>query len=359
MTEQAMTSTTWTPFFQQQGAHFTANSADEIDFFDASKEQQTLPDNFIAPLLQTGLLLAEGEEAATFLHKQLTNDVEHLSESAARLAGYCTAKGRLLATFLMWKNNQQIMLEIPKALLAPIQKRLRMFVLRSKVTLTDISETHIALGLAGKQIQQQLSHVFPTLPTTAYEKITTDAGTLICLPQVNQLPRYQLITSAEGLQQHWDLLTQVATPVSERFWAYTDILAGTPWITPATQETFVPQMINFELIGGVNFKKGCYPGQEIVARTQYLGKVKRRMALFQTDAKDITAGTELFSSNDPGQPCGTVVNAISLDNNTSAVLAEMKLAALLDGTIHVASAAGAPLTQLALPYAIQSEDIHV
>lgn len=352
MTELNQSESQWQQFLTQHGAHFDEKQSGVITQFGTNSSFSTLPDQFITPIQHLGILKFTGDDAVHFLHGQLTNDVEHLSQQQAQLAGYCTAKGRLLATFLMWKEQNSIFLESSVDVLAAIQKRLKMFVLRSKVTIEDLQSSTASLGLFGKALQTPLSHLFGTLPTHPYEKITTDLGTLICLPAVKDQPRYQWIASQQILQQHWSSLSQVAAPVSNHLWAYTDILAGIPWIVQTTQEAFVPQMLNYELIGGVNFKKGCYPGQEIVARTQYLGKTKRRMALFHTDTNNITAGNEIFSSEDPDQPCGKVVNATSIDAKTACCLAEIKLSALEQGTIHLSSAQGEQLHQQALPYDI-------
>lgn len=356
MTEHNQSESQWQQFLKQQGAHFDEKQSGDITQFGANSTFSSLPEQFITPIQHLGILKFTGDDVIHFLHGQLTNDVEHLSQQQAELAGYCTAKGRLLATFLMWKEQNSIFLQSSVDVLAAIQKRLKMFVLRSKVTIEDMQSTTASLGLFGKTLQATLSHLFGTLPTRPYEKITTDLGTLICFPEVNNQPRYQWISSLQILQEHWTSLSAIAAPVSNHLWAYTDILAGTPHITQATQEAFVPQMVNYELIGGVNFKKGCYPGQEIVARTQYLGKTKRRMALFHTDTSDIAAGNEIFSSEDPAQPCGQVVNAMTIDKKTAYCLAEIKLSALEKGTVHLGSAQGPQLLQQALPYDISSAD---
>jgi len=190
------------------------------------------------------------------------------------------------------------------------------------------------------------------LPTAAYGKTDNQYGTLIRLADSRQTPRYQWITTIEQAISAWPLLTATLTAAATHSWHLTDIYAGVPNITKSTQEQFVPQMINFELIGGVNFKKGCYPGQEIVARSQYLGKLKRRSVLALVDGSDIHAGTEVFSSEDPGQPCGMIVNAAPADGTHSACLVEIKLAAADSGSIHVGSIDGPALQLQPLPYAL-------
>ncbi|WP_050477021.1 YgfZ/GcvT domain-containing protein [Herbaspirillum rhizosphaerae] len=349
MTESTQASTPWQAFLEQQGAHIEAANGPEVAYFGAAATAE-LPDNFVAPLTDLGLISLSGDDAASFLHNQITNDVEKLDLATARLAGYCTPKGRLLATFLMWKDAGQIVLQLPRALQPAIQKRLQMFVMRSKAKLADVSEQYVALGLAGNAAAEALQQWFPQLPAQAYAKTDNDNGTLVRVADSRQAPRYQWITSVEQAIAAWPALTQKLNAVGTHAWRLTDIYAGVPVITQPTQEQFVPQMINFELIGGVNFKKGCYPGQEIVARSQYLGKLKRRSVLALVDATDVRAGAEVFSSEDPGQPCGMVVNAEAAGAGKSACLVEIKLAASDSGTIHLGAVDGPVLQLQPLPY---------
>jgi folate-binding protein YgfZ len=137
-------------------------------------------------------------------------------------------------------------------------------------------------------------------------------------------------------------------------WHWLEVSSGLPLIEAATVDQFVPQMVNFELIGGVDFKKGCYPGQEVVARSQYRGTLKRRMFLFDVPAA-AQPGQELFHSADPGQPAGLVANAAASPDGGSRILAEVKLAALDHGSLHLGAADGPVLTQRELPYAVPLE----
>lgn len=341
----------WLQFLTQQGALFNAEPAagavPEVLGFGAADKAAT---DFVAPLASLGLIAASGEEAAHFLHSQLTNDVEHLGMADARLAGYCTPKGRLLATLLIWKTEEAILLQLPRQILAPLQKRLQMFVLRAKVKLADVSGQYVILGLAGAKAGAALGRWFDALPPAPYTAAHAAAGTLLRLADSGNAPRYQWITTPETAQQAWLQLTKDLTPAGEPAWRLTEIEAGVPQVTLPTQEQFVPQMINYEVIGGVNFKKGCYPGQEIVARSQYLGKLKRRMLRASVAALDARAGAEVFSSADPGQPCGRIVNAERSAPQRMECLVELKVAALDNGTLHLGSAAGAELTIGTLPY---------
>ena len=339
----------WLQFLTRHGAQVDEQSQEVIGFPAGNGK---IEDGFVSPLSGLGLIQASGEEAAVFLHNQLTNDVEHLGLGETRLAGYCSPKGRLLATFLMWKSADGILLELPRQIQPAVQKRLQMFILRAKVKLADMAESHVILGIGGAQAGEVMKSHFPQLPTQPHAKVDTDAGTLIRVADAFGAPRYQWIAPREIAEAAWPGLVAALTPVAPATWRLADIRAGIPQIVQTTQEQFVPQMVNFELVGGVNFKKGCYPGQEIVARSQYLGKLKRRMVLANVDAPDAQAGAEVFSGADPDQPCGMIVNAESNPAGGIDCLVEIKLAALDDGTVHLGAAGGPALRFLDLPYAL-------
>jgi folate-binding protein YgfZ len=341
---------TWLRFLEQRGARVTGSAIPEVLDFDDNTMRDISTSGFVAPLTDLGLIAISGEDAVVFLHNQLTNDVEHLGLAQARLAGYCSPKGRLLATLLMWKSADAIMLQLPREIQATTQKRLQMFVLRSKARLADVTDSQVILGLAGQSAAAALAPWFAALPSSPYAKMESASGTLIRMADASGAPRYQWITTVDTAQHAWPRLASTLQPVGTHAWRLADIDAGIPRITQPTQEQFVPQMVNFEAIGGVNFRKGCYPGQEIVARSQYLGKLKRRMTRASTEAADVQAGMEVFSSADPQQPCGMIVNAEARSPNRFDCLVELKTAAMETGTIHLGSADGPALTFKPLPY---------
>jgi hypothetical protein len=348
MTDMTPSPSAWRDFLTQQGAQFDAESNDVLGFGPDAPAPQSL-ESFMAPLTGLGLIAATGEEAASFLHGQLTNDVQHLDSNAARLAGYCSPKGRLLATLLIWRDAQTIYLQLPRSLQPAIQKRLQMFIMRAKAKLADAGTEYAVLGLVGPAAANALAEWFPVLPAAPYDKLDNSHGSLIRMADAAGSARYQWIAPVDTLTAAWPKLTQHLKPSASLAWRLADIRAGVPGIVAATQEQFVPQMINFELIGGVNFKKGCYPGQEVVARSQYLGKLKRRTMLATIDSAAAQAGQEVFAAADPGQPCGMVVNAEALDDSHALALVEMKLAAA-DDTVHLGAADGPALHFHALPY---------
>ncbi len=311
-----------------------------------------LADGFVAPLTDLGLIAVTGEDACRFLHNQLTNDVEHLGDNEVRLAGYCSPKGRLMATFLMWRDADSIFLQLPRAIQAPLQQRLHMFVLRAKAKLFDASGDQVVFGLGGAKAENVLKSMFDTLPPTPYSKQEHALGTLIRVADAFGSPRFQWLTSAATAHSVWPPLTAALATGGNEAWHLSQVHAGVPQIEPATQEKFVPQMVNFELLGGVNFKKGCYPGQEIVARSQYLGKLKRRTTLVTIPDATAKAGDEVFAPSDPAQPCGMVVNAAANGAGGVDALVEMKMTAIGEGDARLGSASGVVLQFLSLPYAI-------
>ncbi len=294
-------------------------------------------------LTDWGVIRAQGEDARKFLHGQLTQDVEHLQPGAARLAGFCSAKGRLLATFVMWSPSaDEVLLACSADLLPVVLKRLSMFVMRAKCKLSDASAACPLWGLVGPVGGVEL-------PAAVWQLSPQDAGVWIRLPDA---------VGADGAASARYLGVGTAAPavpaLDAAVWAGLEVQSGVARVVAATAEQFVPQMVNLELVGGVNFQKGCYPGQEIVARSQYRGTLKRRAYVFEA-AADLAPGQEIFHSADAGQPAGMVVLAGRTAGGAAVALVELKTAALDSGTLHAGSASGPLLTPAALPYAFPAE----
>ncbi len=290
-----------------------------------------------------GLIRVQGPDAATFLHSQLTQDIQGLGAGQARLAGYCSAKGRLLASFIAWRPEPEtVFLACSADLLPQTLKRLSMFVLRAKAKLSDATAELPVHGLAGAAALSALGAGAPAAP---WQVATAGAAQVLRLPDVDGTPRL-LWCGPTGDAPALPTLDAGA-------WALLDVLSGVPRITAATVEQFVPQMVNLEALDGVNFRKGCYPGQEVVARSQYRGTLKRRTFLFDSDAP-ARPGQEVFHSEDPSQPAGMVVNAAS-SGGRHVLLAEVKLGALDDGSLRLGAADGASLRRQPLPYPLPTE----
>ena len=315
-----------------------------------------LRQGFVSQLSRFGLLTFSGADAVAFLHRQLTNDVEHLSPSQARLAGYCTPQGRLLATFLLWRSADSVLMQLPSDILPGLQKRLKMYVLRDKVNISTPDEW-AQLGLGGQAAIAALTPWFATLPDQPYAKVEGKHGTLIRVPDAFDAPRFLWILPAATLPQVWPALITTLEPFADTAWGLCDIHAGIPVVTAPTQEKFVAQMLNFELIGGVSFKKGCYPGQEIVARMQHRGKTPRRMLLADIElAADILAGTDVYAQDEPDQACGMIVNAERCAPDRAACLVALRYPLPEGVSVHLGSASGPSLQFVPLPYSLEDVD---
>jgi tRNA-modifying protein YgfZ len=289
-----------------------------------------------------GVLRARGADALSFLHSQLTQGFAVLPLGQARLTGYCSAKGRLLASLVAWRTGEEeVLLACSADLLAATLKRLTLYVLRAKCRLDDASHELALFGLAGASAQRWLGDA---APAASWRAVQRHAGWVIALPDAEGVVRFLLAQAADAAPPDLPALGNDA-------WRWLEVRSAVPRISASTVEQFVPQMVNLELVGGVDFQKGCYPGQEIVARSQYRGTLKRRMFLFDSDGP-AQPGQEVFHSGDATQPAGMVVNAAPSPAHGSSVLAEVKLAALASGTLHLARPGGAPLHQVALPYAL-------
>ncbi len=294
----------------------------------------------VAALSDWGVIRAAGADAASFLHGQLTHDVEQLGADGARLAGYCSPKGRLLASFIVWRPApDEVLLACPLDVLPGMLKRLSMFVLRAKCKLSDASNELPLFGVAGDEADALLA--LADLPV--WGRRSADGRSIVRLPDAQGTRRALVAgTPPQG------------TPLPLASWRWLAVQSGIASIEAATADQFVPQMLNFELVGGVNFQKGCYPGQEVVARAQYRGTVKRRAFLFHTEAAAV-AGQEIFHSEDAAQPAGRVANAALAPAGGSAVLAEVKLAARTAGSLHLGTPDGPLLVAQPLPYELPLE----
>ena len=301
----------------------------------------------LAPLPELGVVFVTGPDAISFLQSQLTNDVARLTPNQVQLSGYCTPKGRLLATFHQWRTDDGVFLRMPREIIGSVVKRLSMFVLRAKAKVTDVSDAWATYALLGEgaELIQRAGLSSPDSPgaSTSAESGRVDR----MVPTPNGVARFLLTLPRES---------QLATPesaerASSNAWWLSEIDAAMPTIFAATQEKFVPQMINFEVLGGVDFRKGCYPGQEIVARSQYLGKLKRRMNVADVDATDVYAAADIFHSG-AAQPIGTVVMAAASSAAGSALLFEAPVDRLESGSLHLQSVDGPRLTVRPLPYAL-------
>ncbi|HEY0295786.1 MAG TPA: folate-binding protein [Bordetella sp.] len=307
------------------------------------------------------VIAATGDEALDFLHGQLTQDVTGLAADRASLAGYCTAKGRLLATLAMWRApadpdaadarwHALVRADLAEALI----KRLSMFVLRAKAKLV-LTPLHAAgVQCEGPQRAALQAAAGGALPAEPWQRADLPTGTWIAAPAASNAagPRWWWIASDAQLGGA-QALSQVLAQGDAQAWQAADLAAGLPWIGSLTQDMFIPQTVNLELAGGVSFTKGCYPGQEVVARSHYRGTVKRRMAYGQLDDAGATVrpGADIYDAAQPHEPSGRVVDAAG-----PALLFETTLASLPDGDLRLGAADGPRIRVLPLPYALPEQD---
>ncbi|OGA08368.1 MAG: hypothetical protein A3G26_09075 [Betaproteobacteria bacterium RIFCSPLOWO2_12_FULL_65_110] len=303
----------------------------------------------LADLSHLGVLEVAGEDSETFLQGQLSCDVHSVAAGSSSYGSCCTPKGRMLADFLLWRASNGFLMALSRSVIATVQKRLKMYVLRSKVQVSDASGSVVLLGVSGAAATDALGSVLTGLSTHEARRFG-EGSTAISLPG----ERLLLAVPAEGAAKLWEKLAATLRPVGTPVWEWLDIRNGIPLVTAKTQEQFLPQMTNLELLGGVSFKKGCFTGQEVVARAQHLGKVKRRMFLMHTDDDRTppSPGDEIFSDDIPGQASGAVVNAQAAPGGGYDLLAVVHHSSRESSTVHLRSSDGPVLRFLDLPYAV-------
>ncbi|HWU69529.1 MAG TPA: hypothetical protein VN046_11650 [Stenotrophobium sp.] len=262
----------------------------------------------ITLLPQLGYLRISGADADGFLQGQLCNDIGLLTPRRAQISAYNSPKGRMLAVFHLLRDDGAVLAEVDRGVLEPVLKRLRMFVLRSKVTLEDISAKTGALGLAGAAAPELLAQLELPAPAQALDCIRDEASGLIVVRRFGELPRYTLHGNSGAIAEMMTRLAPDAVAANPGDWPRQDILAGVPTVYPQTSDHFVPQMANLDLLGGISFSKGCYTGQEIVARLHYLGQLKRRMVICHCEATGVEPGTAVYDGGEP-QAVGEVVQS--------------------------------------------------
>lgn len=316
----------------------------------------------LTTLNDLSVITLTGSDSTRFLQSQLTQDINALDADHAALAGYCTAQGRVLASMVVLQKSldpSDGWLLLCKADIAPsFAQRLRMFVLRAKVDVeissTTVTGVRVSTSGHGEQVANHSASDLSAPPaTTPYSIVRRDDEIWIRIPERNDVPhvRWWLLNGPSSTQPTSDRALQA--------WQADDIAAGLPWIQKATQEMFIPQTINMDLINGVSFSKGCYPGQEVVARSHYRGTVKRRMAYAvgaAAPARSVAdlAGVDTFDANKPDNPCGRVINAAVADEVLH-VLMEIRLADIERADFCLKTGDGIALTLVALPYAIQAD----
>lgn len=273
----------------------------------------------LTALPHLAILDVTGDDAQAFLHAQVPSDIRTLNSERAQISGWCTAKGRLLTTFVIWPIENGYRLVLAADVRDAIAKRLKMYVLRLKVQVTPA--TDLVYGL----LHPDTTLANLPLPTTDWQVTRQEDITAVRLDRTRVL--------LTGPEIRLQALASDMACASQSDWLRADIAQGFPLVTQATSEHYVPQMVNLDKLGGVSFKKGCYPGQEIVARTHYLGKIKRHLYRVSSE-QPLVSGAEVRSAVLNGQSCGSLVSVAPAPDNTWLALAVLQQDAA-QGAIYV------------------------
>jgi tRNA-modifying protein YgfZ len=342
----------WQNLLETSGARFADGRV--ADFGHAAAERAALNTHAImCDLSHEGLIHATGDDAASFLHNQLSNDVLALQEGDAQRTSWCSPKGRMLVTPLLWREDPNTYhLQLPRALQAAIQKRLQMFVLRAKVKLTDASDDCVRIGVGssdGTAAKSFIHGVFGAIPDLM-KSIKHPLGRVIAVSPT----RFEIVATAENAVTIWQQRAPSVSVAGADVWDLLAIRDGVINVQLETQDQFVPQMANLELIGGVSFKKGCYPGQEIVARTQYRGILKRRTIRAHIDSATRPApGESVYAAEFGEQAAGQIANVAAAPDGGFEALVVAQIDAIKGDSLRLLS--GTALKVLPLPYSLGLE----
>lgn len=306
----------------------------------------------LADLSHLGIIRVQGEDAMSFLQGQTTNDISKLDTANGHLNGYCSPKGRLLASFYIIMRDDAYYIIVEHTLLAAALKRLQMFIMMSKVKMDDVSDEFVLTGISGSDSSSLLANACSTLPDTVYATTQDDTYTVFKLPGAQ---RYLIFSTVSAAISLWNSLGDGTTKAGYQSWKLTDIRAAVPTIYEETIEAFVPQMVNMQALQGVSFKKGCYTGQEIVARMQYLGKLKRRMFRGSVDSDNpVVPGMAIFAAGSTsGQGAGKIVDAQASSKGSYEFLAVIEIASAEAGGLCLESENGAVIKLHELPYSLE------
>jgi len=346
----------WRAFLATRGAVLSDGEASVASFGDPPRELQAAVDAAIVCDLSHGSLIGfSGGDALGFLQGQLTCDVREATPTSSRPGALCTPKGRALGTFRLWQDASGYLMQLPMEVSDAVRKRLTMYVLRSKVKVVDRSAEWVRLGVAGPQAAAALARILDLEGPDALPVAPAIArfGTIDVLALGGG--RHELIVAPADAPALWDRLCGTCVPAGAPAWAWVSIHAGEALLSVPTQDQFVPQMLNLDLAGGIGFQKGCYTGQEIVARTQYLGKLKQRMFIARLAAADAVrttlplTGALLYSADFDGQSTGMVVDAARAPDGGIDLLAVMRTDSAESQTLHLGSIDGPALEQPRLP----------
>jgi len=344
----------WKDFLRNAGAEFVD---DCIETFGNPERERRIAHtgDLFCDLSHFGIIAAYGEDAPDFLQAQFTNDIKQVDETHSQLSALCSPKGRMLCNFRIFRREQTYYLVLPYELLEAVLSRLRMYVLRSKVTLEDASDALMGIGASGNKMVDLLGDIAGNLPGKVDESVEYKDYTIVRVSGTT--PRFEIYGLLEAMKKLWQGLDVHATPVGASVWELLNIQAGIPVITARTIDAFVPQMANMQLINGVSFTKGCYPGQEIVARMHYLGKLKRRMYRigFETHEKPEPGTPLVTDTSTESQDIGTILSTQANPDGNFEALAVIQVNDAENSTLKLGDKKGPVVTVLDLPYAFDEQ----
>lgn len=340
----------WQAFLQDQGAVLEGGHVRH--FGDPEAERKAVRDaDVLVELSELALIRARGADVLDFLNGQLSNDLRKLDDAHSQLSSYNSPKGRMLAILRIFRRGEDYLLQLPAALAGDTLKRLRLYVLRAKVTLEPADQALQCLGLSGPNAEALVRAALGEAPARPDECRTQSDVTVLRLS--GPLARFEIVAPTATAVTLWEGFAARARKAGSPVWRWLDIQAGVPNVFPGTVEEFVPQMANLELLGGVDFKKGCYPGQEIVARMQYLGRLKQRMyrAHVEADASP-PPGAPLYAPDFGAQPAGRVIDAEAAPEGGYDLLAVIQIISMEGGEVHLGGLQGPLLAFRSLPYPV-------
>jgi hypothetical protein len=318
----------------------------------AAEARAALAGEALAAPIDLGFVLVSGRDASALLQGQCTNDLRLVSATHTQLSGMCSPKGRLLATFRVLRRGDDYHLALPASMVPAVVSRLRTFVLRADARVADASEDLVGIGLIGPRAAGLAQSLLGPLPAQVDEAAGPGELTLVRLTGTH--PRYLAVGPLGAARDLWAALSVEVPRIGSRAWALAEVRAGVPSVLPQTVDAFLPQMINYQVLGGVSFTKGCYTGQEVVARTQYLGKLKRRMYRARTATGAPPApGEDVYAETAGTQPAGRVVAAVTHPEGGCEMLAVIQVEAAESDVLHLQGPAGPRLSLEALPYALE------
>ena len=340
--------TDWKQFLSHHGAEFDADK--KLAHFGNPERERRIPPQgaILCDLSHIGLISASGTDANTFLQGQLSNDLNIVDTNKAQLSSYSSPKGRAIATLQIMQRQDTYYLSLSADILEPVLKRLRMFVMRSQVVLEDAGDSLVHFGYADPRGEKRLSDVIGAIPTEPMDAVSH--GNLTIIRRAASVPRFEIFGDSTEAQDLWTKLDVHATGVGRGAWDYLDIEAGIPHVTADSMEAWVPQMMNLHLIDAISFSKGCFPGQEVVARLKYLGKNKRQLYRIAVDSFDLPAvGARIDDANDA--EAGQILNACLNPDGKVEALAVLKTTAL-DSAMKLGDSV---VQLLELPYSTDTE----